>query len=91
MEFYLLTYHELEHPKMCLDTFTDMNETHTVPGDNSDTDIDLGYERNFHNELSDYVNKDMFMLLFSTLFEKSAVSLITDENAVDYIPKNPSP
>ena len=91
MKFYLLTYHELEHPKMCLDTFTDMNETHTVPGDNSDTDIDLGYERNFHNELSDYVNKDMFMLLVSTLFEKSAISLITDENAVDYIPKNPSP
>ena len=29
---------------MCLDTVTDMNETlNTVPGDNSDADIDLGY------------------------------------------------
>ena len=74
---------------MCLDTFTDMNETHTVPGDNSDTDIDLGYERNFHNELSDYVNKDMFMLLVSTLFEKSAISLITDENALTIFLKTP--
>ena len=30
-----------------------MNETHTVSGDNSDTDIDLRYEKNFQNWLSD--------------------------------------
>ena len=29
-----IIYHELEHLKMCLDTVTDMNATHAVPGDN---------------------------------------------------------
>ena len=33
---------------MCLDTPTDMNETLSiVPGDNSDADIDLRYEKIF--------------------------------------------
>ena len=48
-----IIYHELEH--LYLDTVTDMNETlNTVPGDNSDADNDLGFEKNIHNELSDY-------------------------------------
>ena len=48
-----IIYHELEH--LYLDTVTDMNETlNIVPGDNSDADVDLGFEKNIHNELSDY-------------------------------------
>ena len=84
-----IIYHELEHLKMYLDTVTDMNETHTVPGDNSDTDIDLGYEKNFHNELNDYDNKSMYIPIVSTLSKESVISIITDENAIDYIPKIP--
>ena len=44
-----IIYHELEHLKICLDTATDMNEykLNTVPGDNSDTDTDLGSEKSF--------------------------------------------
>ena len=43
-----------------------MNGTpNTVPGDNSDTDIDLGYENNFHNGLSDYVIRACIYLLFA--------------------------
>ena len=43
---------------MCVDTVTDMNETlKTVPGDNSDADIDLGHEKRFHSVLSDYDNE----------------------------------
>ena len=40
---------ELERLKMCLDTATDMNETtlNTIPGDNFDAHINLGYEKNF--------------------------------------------
>ena len=52
--------HELEHLKMCLDVVTDMNETrNTVPGDNSDVDINKGHEKNVHNELGDYDNKSL--------------------------------
>ena len=46
---------------MCLDTVTDMNKTPTVPGDISDTNIDLGYVKNFHNVLIDYDNKNMYI------------------------------
>ena len=52
---------------MCLDTVVDMNETHTVPGDNSDSDTDFGYEKNFHNGLSDYDNKTMYITIVSTI------------------------
>ena len=52
---------------MCLDTVLDMNETHTVPGDNSDSDTDFGYEKNFHNGLSDYDNKTMYITIVSTI------------------------
>ena len=86
-----IIYHELEHLRMCLDTISDMNETHTVPGHNSDTDIDLGYEKNFHSGFNDYNNKSMYIPIASTLSEESAISMITDEDAVDYIPKNPQP
>ena len=55
-------YHKLEYLKICLDTVTDMNETlNTVPDDNSDIDIDLGYEKNFHSGLSDYDNESLYI------------------------------
>ena len=76
---------------MRLDTVTDMNETHTLPDDNCDADIDLGYEKNFHNRLSDYDNKSMYKPIVSTLSDKSAISIITDGDAVDYISKNHPP
>ena len=39
---------------MCLDTVTYMNETlNTVTSDNYDAVIDLEYDKNFHNGLSD--------------------------------------
>ena len=84
-----IIYHELEHPKMCLDTVTDMNEILTIPCDNFDTDIDLGCEKNFHNELSDYDNKSMYIPIVSTLSEESTIPIITDEDTVNYILKNP--
>ena len=75
---------------MCLDTVTDMNETlNTVPGDNSDADIDLGYQNNVHNELSDCDNESLHILIVPTLSKKSAIPMDVDEDAVDHIPKNP--
>ena len=59
-----------------------------VPGDNSDTDIDLEYEKKFLNGLSNYGNKSMYITITSTLSEESAITMITDEDTVDYIPKN---
>ena len=53
---------------MCLDTVTDMNETHTLPGDYSDADIDLRYEKNFHNRLSDSDNKSLCIYLLFPLY-----------------------
>ena len=45
---------------MCLDTATEVNETlNTVRGDNSDADLDLWYEKHFHNGLSDYDNESL--------------------------------
>ena len=85
-------YHELEYLKICLDTVTDMNETlNTVPGDNSDTDIDLGYEKNFHSELSDYDNESLYIPIVWTLSEESSSPMLGDKDGVDYIPKNPQP
>ena len=86
-----IIYHELEHLKMCLNTVTDMNETLTVPGDNSDSDIDFGYEKKFHNGLSGYDNKTMYITIVSTLSEEYAIFMITDKDVVDCIPKNPPP
>ena len=76
---------------MRLDTVTDMNETHTLPDDNCEADIDLGYEKNFHNRLSDYDNQSMYIPIVSTLSDKSTICIITDGDAVDYISKNPPP
>ena len=43
-----------------------MNETpNIVPVDDSDADIDLGYEKNFHNGLSDCVMRACIYLLFA--------------------------
>ena len=84
-------YRVLEHLKMCLDTATDMNETlKTVPGDNSDADIDLGYKKNFY-ELRHYDNNSLYIPIVPTLTEESAIPITVDEDTVDHIPtKKPS-
>ena len=47
-----------------------MNETlNIVTGDISDSDIDLGYETNFHNGLSDYDNENLYIPIVLTLSE----------------------
>ena len=77
---------------MCLDSVIGMNETlNSVPGDNSDADIDLGYEKNFHNGLSDYDNESLYLPIVPTLSKESAIPMIADQDAVDYIPINPPP
>ena len=74
---------------MCLDTATDMNETlNIVIGDNSDTVIDFGYEKNFYIALSDDDNENIYIPIVPTLPEESAVPIIADENAVEHVPKN---
>ena len=53
----------LEHLKMDINTAIVMNEIlDTVLGDDSDGDIDLGYEKNVYNEVSGWDNKSMFLL-----------------------------
>ena len=75
---------------MCLDTLTYMNKTfNTVTSDNSGAVIDLGYEKCFHNGLSDYDNESLYIPIAPTLSEESAIPMIADEDAVDHIPKNP--
>ena len=72
---------------MSLNTVTDMSETlNIVTGDNSDAVIDLGLQKNLHNWLSDYDNESLYIPIFSTLSEKSAIPVIADEDAVDHIP-----
>ena len=74
---------------MCLDTATDMNETlNIVIGDNSDSVIDFGYDKNFHIGLSDDDNENLYITIVPTLSEESAVPIIADENAVENVPKN---
>ena len=73
---------------MCLDATTDMNETLSiVPGDNSDADIDLRYEKIFY-ELRNCDNKSLYIPIVSTLTEESAIPIIVDKDAVDHITKN---
>ena len=73
---------------MCLDTTTDMNETLSiVPGDNSDADIDLRYEKIFY-ELRNCDNKSLYIPIVSTLTEESAIPIIVDKDAVGHITKN---
>ena len=73
---------------MCLDTTTDMNETLSiVPGDSSDADIDLRYEKIFY-ELRNCDNKSLYIPIVSTLTEESAIPIIVGEDAVDHITKN---
>ena len=59
----------------------------TVSGDNSDADIDIGYEKQFHN---DYNNESLYIPIVPTLSQESAISMIADEYAVDHIPINPT-
>ena len=47
----------------------------------------LGYEKNFHNGLSDYDNESLYVLIVPTLSEESAVFVIDDEDTVDLISK----
>ena len=49
---------------MCLEIVTDMNETLTVPGDNSDAAIDLGYQKNFIMSLVIIIMRACIYLLF---------------------------
>ena len=50
---------------MCLDTVNDMNETlKTIQGDNSDADIDLGYEEIFIMGLMIMTMRDCICILF---------------------------
>ena len=74
----------LEQLKMCLDTVTNMNEIlNTVPGD-----IDVGYQKKFHNGFSEYDNESLFITIVGTLSEESAIPTIADEDVVDHILKN---
>ena len=69
-----------------------MNETaNTVLIDNSDADTDLGYEKNFHNGLSDYDNESLYLPIACTISEESAIPMIAAEDAVEHIPKTPPP
>ena len=81
-------YHDLEHLKMCLYTATDRNETlSTVPVDNSDADINLGYDKNYF-ELKNCDNGAFLYLLFPVQIKNS---ITVDEDAVDHIPKKIPP
>ena len=62
--------------------------TYTVSDDNSDDDIDLGYEKNFHNELSHYHNESLYIPIVPNLSEESAISMISDEDAFNHFPQN---
>ena len=48
-----------------------------------------GFEKNFHNGLSDYDDENLYIPIVPTLSEKSAILMIADEDVVDHIPKNP--
>ena len=75
---------------MCLDTVTDMNETlNIVTGDNFDAVIDLGYEKSFHNGLSDYNNESLYIPIVPTLAGEYAITMIADAYAADHILKSP--
>ena len=75
---------------MCLGTVTDMNETlNIVTADNSDAVTDLGYEKNFHDGLSDYDNESLYISIFPTLYEEFDITIIANEDAIDHILKNP--
>ena len=74
---------------MCLDTLTYMNKTfNAVTSDNSGAVIDLGYEKCFHNGLSDYDNESLYIPIAPTLSGESANPMIADEDAVNHIPKS---
>ena len=66
-----------------------MKQCNIVTGDNPDSVIALGYEKYFHNGLSDYDNESLYIPIVPTLSEESAIPMIADEDAVDHIPKNP--
>ena len=65
---------------MCLDTATYMNETlNTVPDDNFDADIDLGYEKNFY-ELRKCDNESLYIPIVPTLTEEFAIPILLMKN-----------
>ena len=67
---------------MCLDTVADINKAlNIVPGDNFDPVIDL-------DGLSVYDNESLYIPIFPTLSEESAIPMIAHD-AVDHIPVNP--
>ena len=77
---------------MCLERAIDINEIiSTVPGVNFHIDIDLGHEKSFYNELGDYDNESLYITVVNTLSEKSAISMIADEDVFDHFPKNLPP
>ena len=60
-----IIYHQPEHLKVCLDPVANMNETlNTVPGNNADADIDLGYEKKFIMGLVIIIMRACIYLLF---------------------------
>ena len=41
------------------------------------------------NGLCDYVNESLYIPIVPTLSEESAIPILSDEDAVNHIPKNP--
>ena len=46
-----------------------LKQCNIVTGDNPDSVIDLGYEKYFHNGLSDYDNESLYIPIVLTLSE----------------------
>ena len=46
-----------------------------------------GYEKIFHNELSDYDNESLYVPIAPILSEEFAIPMMADEDAADHIPK----
>ena len=46
-----------------------------------------GYQKIFHNELSDYDNESLYIPIAPILSEEFGIPMMADEDAVDHIPK----
>ena len=78
---------------MCLDAVTDVNKTSNIYQKQVIILMLLliqGYEKNFHNGLSDYGKGSLYIPIVPTLSEESAIAMITDKVTVDHIPKPPN-